>query len=87
MGAFSDAMKGLGERGLTAPLKAAADRGAPILGICVGCQMLLSRSEEFGDHAGLDLIPGPVARLPEPRVKRCRRDSHTQCRLAPVNHR
>lgn len=68
VGAFSDAMKGLGERGLTAPLKAAAAAGAPILGICVGCQMLLSRSEEFGDHAGLDLIPGTVARLPEPRA-------------------
>ena len=68
VGAFSDAMKGLGERGLIAPLKAAAAGGASILGICVGCQMLLSRSEEFGDHAGLDLIPGTVARLPEPRV-------------------
>ena len=68
VGAFSDAMKGLDERGLTAPLKAAAGAGAPMLGICVGCQMLLSRSEEFGDHAGLDLIPGTVARLPEPRA-------------------
>ena len=69
VGAFSDAMKGLGERGLIAPLKAAAAAGAPMLGICVGCQMLLSRSEEFGDHAGLDLIPGTVTRLPEPRAK------------------
>ena len=68
VGAFSDAMKGLDERGLTVPVKTAAAAGAPILGICVGCQMLLSRSEEFGDHAGLDLIPGTVARLPEPRV-------------------
>ena len=68
VGAFADAMTGLRERGLVAPLKAAAHGGTPILGICVGCQLMLSRSEEFGDHAGLDLIPGTVARLPAPRA-------------------
>lgn len=66
VGAFGDAMEGLRQRGLVEPLKQAAARGVPILGICVGCQLLLSRGEEFGDHAGLDLIPGTVARLPAP---------------------
>lgn len=66
VGAFGDAMQGLRERGLVAPLKSAAKRGVPILGICIGCQLLLSRSEEHGDHDGLDLIPGVVRRLPEP---------------------
>lgn len=68
VGAFGDAMAGLRERGLVEPLKAAARAGTPILGICVGCQLMLSRGEEFGDHAGLDLIPGTVARLPAPRA-------------------
>lgn len=67
VGAFGDAMTGLAERGLVAPLRAAANAGTPILGICVGCQLMLSRGEEFGDHSGLDMIPGTVSRLPAPR--------------------
>jgi len=67
VGAFADAMQGLHERGLVEPLRAAVRGGTPILGICVGCQLLLTRGEEFGAHEGLDLIPGTVARLPEPR--------------------
>ncbi len=67
VGAFGDAMTGLRERGLVEPLKAAARAGTPILGICVGCQLMLTRGEEFGDYAGLDLIPGTVSRLPAPR--------------------
>lgn len=67
VGAFGDAVEGLTRRGLVEPLKAAAHAGTPLLGICVGCQLLLSRGEEFGLHDGLDLIPGTVRRLPEPR--------------------
>lgn len=68
VGAFGDAVKGLRERHLNEPLKSAAAAGTPILGICVGCQMLLSKGEEFGEHEGLGLIPGTVARLPEPAL-------------------
>ena len=67
VGAFADAMKGLRKRGLVEPLRAAVQDGTPILGICVGCQRLLTQGEEFGAHEGLNLIPGTVARLPEPR--------------------
>ena len=67
VGAFADAMQGLRERGLVEPLRAAVHGGTPILGICVGCQLLLTHGEEFGAHEGLGLIPGTVARLPEPR--------------------
>jgi glutamine amidotransferase len=66
VGAFGDAMQGLRERGLEAPLKAAVAEGKPLLGICVGCQLLLSRGEEFGAHEGLGILPGTVARLPDP---------------------
>jgi imidazole glycerol-phosphate synthase subunit HisH len=66
VGAFGDAMQGLRDRGLVEPLLAAADAGIPILGICLGCQLLLSRGEEFGNHQGLALIPGNVPRLPGP---------------------
>ncbi|HUU24016.1 MAG TPA: imidazole glycerol phosphate synthase subunit HisH [Methyloceanibacter sp.] len=69
VGAFGDAMRELRERGLVEPFKAAAAKGTPILGICVGCQLLLRKGEEFGEHAGLDIISGIVRRLPEPRAQ------------------
>lgn len=66
VGAFGDAMAGLAARGLVGPLKDAAARGVPILGICVGCQLMLSAGEEFGRHDGLGIVPGTVRRLPDP---------------------
>jgi glutamine amidotransferase len=66
VGAFGDAAEGLRSRGLEAPLIEAAGRGIPILGICVGCQLLLDEGEEFGRHRGVGLIPGSVRRLPDP---------------------
>jgi glutamine amidotransferase len=67
VGAFGDCMFGLRERDLIGPLKEAAARQTPILGICVGCQVLLSEGEEFGAHKGLDIVRGAVRRLPPPR--------------------
>ena len=66
VGAFGDAMEGLASRGLVEPLRQAARRGTPFLGICIGMQLLVDRSEEFGDHEGLGLIRGAVRRLPGP---------------------
>ena len=66
VGAFGDAAAGLRERGLEPALRAAAARGVPILGICVGCQLLLETGEEFGHNKGVGFIPGTVRRLPEP---------------------
>lgn len=68
VGAFGDAMQGLRDRALVAPLLATVAAGTPILGICVGCQLLLSCGEEFGLHEGLGLIPGKVSRLAGPRA-------------------
>jgi glutamine amidotransferase len=68
VGAFEDGMIGLTERGLVDPLRDAAARGTPMLGICVGCQMLMDVSYEFGEHNGLTLISGVVEKLPPPQV-------------------
>lgn len=64
VGAFSDGMRGLRERGLVEPLRRHAAAGRPLLGICLGMQMLASVSEEFGEHEGIGLIPGRVIALP-----------------------
>ena len=66
VGAFGDAMEALRRMDLVEPLRQAARRGTPLLGICLGMQLLFSRSAEFGDHRGLGLIPGEVRRLPPP---------------------
>ena len=63
VGAFGECMKKLRSLSLDEAIKSAAGRGAPLLGICLGLQMLFERSEEFGDHAGLGLLPGCVTRL------------------------
>ncbi len=64
VGAFADGMQGLYERGLIDPIKRYAASGRPLLGICLGMQMLATTSTEFGSHAGLGLIPGTVESIP-----------------------
>ena len=63
VGAFGDGMAALQSRGLAAPLQDAARAGKPILGFCLGMQLLADSSEEYGQHRGLGLIPGKVIRL------------------------
>jgi len=63
VGAFGDGMKNLEDRRLVKPIKEHAKAGKPLLGICLGMQLLLSESEEFGSHKGLDLIEGKVVRM------------------------
>lgn len=66
VGAFGDAMTNLRKLELISPIKDAAAAGTPLLGICLGMQLLLSDSSEFGEHDGLDLVPGSVVRFPDP---------------------
>lgn len=66
VGAFPKAMKSLTERGLVAPILAAVEKGTPLLGICLGMQLLFERSFEYGETKGLGLIPGQV--LPFPQI-------------------
>lgn len=63
VGAFKHGMEGLAVNGLIEPLLAHANAGRPLLGICLGMQMLASNSEEFGLHSGLGLIPGKVRKI------------------------
>ncbi len=65
VGAFGDAMAELRRRALVEPIREAARNGRPLLGICLGMQMLLDSSEEFGEHEGLGLIPGAVRAIPD----------------------
>ena len=63
VGAFGDAAAALREKGLDQVLRRLAGQGKPLLGICLGMQMLFDYSEEYGRHEGLGLIPGHVAAL------------------------
>lgn len=66
VGAFGDAMATLRQLGMAEALVAHARAGKPLLGICLGLQLLMERSHEFGEHEGLALIPGDVARFEHP---------------------
>lgn len=69
VGAFADGMQGLRDRGLIEPLSQFAATGRPILGICLGMQMLATTSEEFGESRGLGLIPGRVKQVPTTTIE------------------
>lgn len=60
VGAFGDAAEKLFSSGLAQPLIAQAKKGKPILGICLGMQLLFTKSYEFGEFNGLNLIQGAV---------------------------
>lgn len=74
VGAFGKAMANLTSRGFVDPIKAHVAAKKPLLGICLGMQMLATKSLEFGEHRGLDLVPGhvepftPSAEFPVPHV-------------------
>lgn len=60
VGAFGDAIKRLNESGLSGIIKEQAKQGKPLLGICLGMQLLFDKSFEYGSHEGLGLISGQV---------------------------
>jgi glutamine amidotransferase len=66
VGAFGDAMDKLSSAGLVEPLRALAAEGKPLLGICLGMQMLFEESFEFGRHPGLGLLKGRVEPMETP---------------------
>ena len=60
VGAFADGMASLTERGLASEIIAQTKQGKPILGICLGAQLLCRSSREFGHHAGLGVLDAAV---------------------------
>ena len=64
VGAFGDAVNSLKRLGLVTPIKEFIGNGKPFMGICLGMQLLMTESEEFGNHKGLNIIEGSVKRFP-----------------------
>ncbi|MHB1361673.1 MAG: imidazole glycerol phosphate synthase subunit HisH [Thermoleophilia bacterium] len=64
VGAFGDAMANLEKRGLVEAIKGEVAAGKPLLGICLGLDLLFEESDEHGRHQGLGLLPGRVELLP-----------------------
>jgi glutamine amidotransferase len=69
VGAFGDAMANLRARRLLEPVLRQVKEDKPLLGICLGMQLLFDESEEMGRHRGLGLLPGQVVRFPEGTLK------------------
>ena len=65
VGAFGSCMQELRARGFEQLVRARVAEGTPLLGVCVGMQMLFEESEEFGSHTGLGLLRGRVRRFPK----------------------
>lgn len=66
VGAFGEGMRALQATGLDRLVHDAAADGTPLLGICLGMQMLVESSTEFGQWDGLSILPGQVAKLDDP---------------------
>ena len=64
VGAFGDCMRSFLDCGFEEPVRRFVATGRPLLGLCVGMQIFFDRSEEFGEHRGLGLIPGEVRAIP-----------------------
>ena len=70
VGAFGDAMARLNQLGLTGILQEQAYAGKPLMGICLGMQLLFDESREFGYHRGLGLLPGRIISLADDLAKK-----------------
>ena len=69
VGAFRDAIARLREAGLDRSVLETAESGKPLLGICLGMQLMYEYSEENGRYEGLGLVPGGITRLRAPGLK------------------
>ena len=69
VGAFPEAMRRLRALGLDAVVRERADAGVPLIGLCLGMQLLFERSEEHEGAAGLGLLPGRIVRLEAGELK------------------
>lgn len=65
VGAFRDAINTLHETGLSEAIHEVVKRGTPLLGICLGMQLMFDKSYEYGEYEGLGLLPGKIVRFKE----------------------
>ncbi len=65
VGAFRDAIEELNQSGLSEAVKEVAQKGTPLLGICLGMQLLFDKSYEYGEYEGLQLLPGEIVKFKE----------------------
>jgi glutamine amidotransferase len=77
VGAFGDCMASLRRAGLVDGLYQVVEQGKPLLGICVGLQVLFEEGEEMGLHVGMGLLPGRVIRFDDAIVERGLKIPHT----------
>lgn len=68
VGAFEHALKEIRQKGYDDTIARFVDSEKPMLGICVGMQMLFDSSDEFGSHSGLGILPGKVTKIPNTTV-------------------
>jgi len=83
VGAFSAGIDSLKARNLDEALKIFVKKGNPILGICLGMQLLLSNSSEFGHHEGLNFIKGNVKKL---KIEKNKKIPHTGWNNIQINN-
>ena len=69
VGAFGDGMSGLRKRNLVTVIKSVVSQNKPLLGICLGMQLLFEVGYELGEHPGLGLLPGKVIKFPAKDLK------------------
>lgn len=65
VGSFATGMRVLEDQGMIEPIHTHVEAGRPFLGICLGAQLIMETSNEFGSHDGLGLIPGGVEYIPK----------------------
>ena len=65
VGSFATGMRVLENQGMIEPIHTHVEAGRPFLGICLGAQLIMENSNEFGSHDGLGLIPGGVEYIPK----------------------
>jgi glutamine amidotransferase len=87
VGAFAVAMKHLEDLKLAAAIKTVANEGRPLLGICLGMQLLFSESDEFGTHQGLDVIAGKVLHLSKANLQNSSADNNSNTKVPNVGWR
>ncbi|ORI45694.1 imidazole glycerol phosphate synthase subunit HisH [Leuconostoc mesenteroides] len=85
VGAFASAMDKLRERNLVEPIKQFSNSGKPLLGVCLGMQLLFDSSTEFGETRGLGLISGQVVKLPKQENYKVPQMGWNQNKVSQIN--